>query len=121
MRTRAENPEYLKIYEAFRNEYKSRVINNKKIGYIKRALKLLNRSRRSRLGVNLYKIDKYTKENDYVFVPDKLLAVGKLNHPVKVLALSYSSKALEELKRSGSEILDVERFLKEAKGVKIII
>ncbi|MGC8572341.1 MAG: 50S ribosomal protein L18e [Candidatus Micrarchaeia archaeon] len=68
-------------------------------------------SSRKRRAVNLYKINKLTKDNDNIIVPRKVLSIGKLDHKVNIAALEYSDKALKMLKDSGSNIVDVKDMI----------
>ncbi|MGC8567951.1 MAG: 50S ribosomal protein L18e [Candidatus Micrarchaeia archaeon] len=86
----------------------------------KRLYKLVCRSTRARNGVNLYKINKYTKENEYVIVPSKVLGVGVLDHKVNIAALGFSDSAKSAIQNNGSSILDIDKLLSE-KRVKIIM
>ncbi len=48
----------------------------------------LDRSKRSRVSVNLSTIERHSEEGDVVAVPGKVLALGSLTHPVRVAAFS---------------------------------
>lgn len=75
---------------------------------------------RKRCHVNLYKIDKYTKEGDIVVVPGKVLGVGKLTHKVTVVALDFSASALDKIKKSGGQALPLSEGVKMiGKGVRV--
>lgn len=50
---------------------------------------------RRRASVNLYKIDKYTKEGDLVVVPGKVLSIGEMKHKVTIAAIDFSAPALK--------------------------
>lgn len=84
--------------------------------------KLLSNPKRKSVAVNISKINKLTKENDIVVVPGKILSDGTLEKPLTIVALSYSKKTKEKLKKA--KLITVEKLLKEnpkATGVKIII
>lgn len=57
-------------------------------------------SRKSRI-VNLYKIEKYSKEGDIIVVPGKVLGIGSLSHKVTVVALDFSKSALKKINNAG--------------------
>ncbi len=84
-------------------------------GLFKRVNKLLMAPSRKRGAVSLYKLNKYTKEGDNVLVPKKVLSTGKLEHKINISALEYSSKAVQELKSSGSKIVDVKEMIGKEK------
>ena len=71
--------------------------------------------------VNLNRINRYTKNDDVVIVPGKVLGYGELDHKVTVVAYSFSKSAIEKINKNGKAI-DILEFAKEGKtrGVKII-
>lgn len=85
---------------------------------------LINRPKRRRIAVNISKVNRYTREGDWVVVPGKLLGAGQLNHKVNIAALKYSEKAYRKLRESGSIIMSIRELVeKNPKGtrVKIIV
>ena len=73
--------------------------------------------------INLGKVNKFTKENDKVVVPGKVLASGELKHKVKIAAFKLSSEAEKKIKNSGGEVLTIRELTKEnptGSGVKIL-
>ena len=87
----------------------------------KRVANDLEKPTRKRRIVNLYKINKYTKENETIIVPGKVLAVGDLDHPVTVAAFSFSGSALDKINKIGKTI-PINDLIKESpKGKKIRI
>ncbi|MCL4373791.1 MAG: 50S ribosomal protein L18e [Candidatus Marsarchaeota archaeon] len=75
---------------------------------------------RRRASVNLYKLDKYTKEGDTVIVPGKVLSMGKMNHSISIAALEYSAQALAKLKASKCVILSIGDIVKQ-KDARLVI
>lgn len=77
---------------------------------------------RIRPEVNIYKLNKLTKENEYVVVPGKVLATGELDHKINVAAYNFSSSAREKISQKGSVMTIQELMVKNPKGtgVKII-
>ncbi|QKQ99730.1 50S ribosomal protein L18e [Metallosphaera tengchongensis] len=73
---------------------------------------------RKRSYINLYKINKYTKEGDFVVVPGKVLGIGNINHKVTVVALDFSQSALKKILNSGGKALSLVEGLKELEGKK---
>ena len=87
----------------------------------KRIANDLEKSTRRRRIVNLYKINKYTKKDEMVIVPGKVLAVGDLDHPVTVAAFSFSEAALDKINKVG-KTMPINDIIKESpKGKKIRI
>ncbi len=94
-----------------------------KTRFWRRIIEEAERSRRSRRVVNLYKLDRLTKEGDVVYVPGKVLGTGEISHPITIAAFSFSKTAYEKLLKSGSTILTTQEFAEKyprGSGVKII-
>jgi large subunit ribosomal protein L18e len=67
---------------------------------------------RIRSTVNLYKINKLTKDGDNVIVPGKVLSVGAMDHKVNIAAISYSSAARSALTGAKCSIIDIKDMIK---------
>ena len=63
----------------------------------------INKSKRSRLAINLNRINRFSKDGETVVVPGKVLGVGALDHPVIIGALSFSSEAARKILESGGK------------------
>lgn len=88
----------------------------------KRVAEDLEKPTRSRRIVNLSKINRYTKENDTIVVPGKVLGSGELNHKLNVSAYKFSESALEKLQKIGAKAIPLKDLVKESpKGKKIRI
>ena len=81
----------------------------------------LNKPTRQRRIVNLYNINKHTKENETVVVPGKVLAVGDLDHNVVVAAFNFSGAAIEKINKIGKAISINELMQESPKGKRIRI
>jgi len=89
----------------------------------KRIAKELEKPTRRRREVNISRINRYTKENDIVIVPGKVLSCGEIDHKVTVIAWRFSKKAIEKLKKSGCDVIYLKDYIKKnpnKKNVKII-
>ncbi|OJI07290.1 MAG: hypothetical protein BK997_03470 [Candidatus Micrarchaeum sp. ARMAN-1] len=86
----------------------------------KKLYSLIAVPKRRRVSVNLYKIDKYTKEGDNVIVPGKVLSIGSLSHKVNIAALEFSGSALERISKAGSSTSTIKEMVSK-KNVRIII
>jgi large subunit ribosomal protein L18e len=86
----------------------------------KRVHSLLEVPTRRRAEVNIYKINKNTKEGDNVIVPGKVLSVGSMDHTVNITALEFSKSALDRLKSSNCKVVELKDML-NAKKVNIIV
>lgn len=87
----------------------------------KRIASDLEKSARQRRIVNLYKINQYTKENEVVIVPGKVLSLGDLDHNVTVAAFKFSDAALEKINKVGKAISINEIIQEDPKGKRIRI
>ncbi|MDP3758526.1 MAG: uL15 family ribosomal protein, partial [Candidatus Daviesbacteria bacterium] len=64
-----------------------------------------------------------TKEKEKVIVPGKVLSQGEINKKIKVIALSFSEKAKEKLKKSGCEFSNILTEIKSnpsGEGIRIL-
>jgi len=83
----------------------------------------LERPSRQRRVVNLSRLNRFTKENDVVIVPGKVLASGELDHKLTVSAFTFSDEAIVKMKDAKSDVLTISELLKKnpkAKKVRII-
>ena len=88
------------------------------------AAQLVSKANRKRGGVNLYKLDKYSKEGDTLLVPAKVLGIGSLSHKITLAALSVSKPAAAAAAKSGSKVITIKKLAEsnpKGSGVKIIV
>ena len=79
--------------------------------------------RKNRTALNLEELNEKIKSEKIILIPGKILSQGELDKKIKVVALNFSEKAKEKLKKSGAETLTILEEVKknpEAKGVKIL-
>jgi len=84
---------------------------------------ILSGPRKNRTNLNLEELNKKVKDEKIVVVPGKILSQGDLDKKIKVVALGFSEKAEEKLKKLGLEIFTILEEIKknpEAKGIKIL-
>ena len=93
-------------------------LNKQKKPIWKRVAEELQKPRRKRPYINLYKINRYTKQNEIVIVPGKVLGIGNLDHPVTVAAFSFSKSAKEKIEKSGGKVMSLYKALEEIKDFK---
>ena len=67
----------------------------------------LEQPTRIRRAVNLYRIDKYTKANETIIVPGKVLGTGVLNHKVNVVAYAFSEGAKKKIIAANGTIASI--------------
>lgn len=97
--------------------------NEKSVKLWKRLATDLERPTRQRKAVNLNKINLFTKENEIVVVPGKVLSNGDLQHKVTIAALNFSTQAVEKIKNSNSQMYTIQELMKnnpEGKNVRIL-
>ena len=88
----------------------------------KRIASDLARPTRKRRIVNLYKINKNTKENEMVVVPGKVLGIGEIDHKLTIAAWTFSNSAIDKINKVGKAIT-IKELIKEnpkGKGIRII-
>jgi len=73
--------------------------------------------------INLSKINRYSKENETVIVPGKVLGTGNISHPVTVAALNFSMTAEMLIADAQGKCLSIEQLMETnptGKGVRIL-
>jgi large subunit ribosomal protein L18e len=80
----------------------------------------LERPTRNRRVVNLSRINRYTKENEIIIVPGKVLGSGMLNHKLTISAYQFSDQAKDKIEKSGAEIVPLLELSKEKPNGKSI-
>lgn len=81
----------------------------------------LGKSIRKKRVVNIYKIDKYTKDDEVAVIPGKVLSLGILNKKIKVAAFQFSNEAKEKINAIGKAITIKELIKENPKGKKVRI
>ena len=92
--------------------------NKEKAKVWKAVARNLEKPTRKMRQVNVWKINKFTKENDTIVVPGKVLGYGELNHKVNVAAYQFSEGAKAKI---SNNMLIEELMLKNPKGSKVRI
>ena len=85
----------------------------------KRIAKDLAKPTRQRRVVNIAKLNRFTKANELVIVPGKVLGTGDLDHDITVAAWQFSGSAQDKIKT----ILSIKELMKKqpkGKGVRIL-
>ena len=108
----ATNPNTIKVIEELRKS------NN---GIWKRVADDISKPTRQRREVNLSRLDRYTKDNEVIVVPGKVLGGGAINHPITIAAFSFSGSARKAIEKSKGKILEMNEIVKQdPKKVRII-
>ena len=102
-------------------ELKKASIENE-AGIWKRIAEDLERPTRIKRVVNVYSIDKNSKDGEVVIVPGKVLGTGELSKKVTVAAYSFSDGAFDKIKAKGEcvTILDLVKKNPKGKNVRIL-
>jgi len=83
----------------------------------------LEKSTRNRRVVNISRLARYTKPNEVVVVPGKVLGSGMMPHGIVVAALSFSGVAKDRIEAAKGKALSIQDLLKQklkAKDIKIV-
>lgn len=97
--------------------------NEQSVNLWKRIALDLEKPTRQRRVVNLSRINRYTKENEIIIVPGKILGSGILSHKLTISAYQLSEQAKEKIEKSGSTIiplLELSREKPNGKRIRII-
>ena len=92
-----------------------------KVNIWKRIAKDLEKPTRQRRKANIFKIDKYTRKDETVIVPGKILSEGELTNKITVAAWEFSDKAREKINKVGKAISIKELMKSNPKGKKVRI
>jgi large subunit ribosomal protein L18e len=83
----------------------------------------LSDSKRSRIAVNISRLNRYTKEGDTVAVPGKVLGAGKADHPMTIAAFAFSDSAQSKIRKAKGNCLSIRDLMEknpEGTNVKIM-
>jgi len=89
----------------------------------KRIAEDLEKSTRNRRLVNLSSLKRFTKENETVVVPGKVLGSGEINHKLTVAAFAFSQNAKVQIEKANGKCITIKDLLKQnpqGKDVKIV-
>jgi large subunit ribosomal protein L18e len=87
----------------------------------KRIASDLERPTRNRRAVNLSRIARFTKADENVIVPGKVLGTGELTHKVNIAAFTVSKSALTKVGNNGTFMTIEEVMQKNPKGKNLRI
>ncbi|MFC1754008.1 50S ribosomal protein L18e [Thermoproteota archaeon] len=91
--------------------------SEQKVNIWKRIAKDLEKSARNKRIVNVYSLDKNTKENENIIVPGKVLGTGEINHKVNVAAFDFSDGAKKKISQAKGTCMHIADMLqKNPKG-----
>lgn len=80
----------------------------------------LQKPTRQRRVINLYKIDKSTRDGETVIVPGKVLSLGSVSKAITVAALSFSQGAREKIVAQGGKAISINQMMKDNPDAKMM-
>jgi len=99
-----------------------RLASEQKVGIWEKIADDLSASTRDRRVVNLSRLNRYTKDNEIVIVPGKVLGSGNVDHKVTVAAWNFSGQAKEKIELVKGQCLTIaELARKNPKGSNVRI
>jgi large subunit ribosomal protein L18e len=84
----------------------------------------LAKPRRLQAEVNVSKIEKYAKNDEWVLVPGKVLGSGTITRSVKVAALAFSDSARRKIEEAGGRCMSIRDLMQEnpaGSGIRILV
>ena len=78
---------------------------------------------RQRRIINVSKINRYTKANETIIVPGKVLGSGVVNHNVHVAAWAFSESAKKRIEQAKGKCVTINELIKsnpKGKDVRIL-
>ena len=98
-----------------------KLARKQKVRLWKRISEDLSRPTRIRREVNLYTINKYTRNNEIALVPGKVLSLGNFDKKITVAAYKFSKEAKDKINKSGKAISIKELIEENPKGKNVRI
>ena len=83
----------------------------------------LSTSKRSRIAVNVSRLNRYTKKGETIAVPGKVLGAGKADHPMTVAAFAFSDVAKAKILKAKGNCLSIRDLMENnptGKNVKLM-
>lgn len=116
-KTNATNPELLSTIRFLKKQSAEN-----KTGIWRDIAERLAKPERKRITVNLSRLNRYTKKNDAVVVPGKVLGSGEISHQVTVAAFAFSESARQKIIAANGKCVSFSDLAKKnPKGSEIRI
>ena len=99
------------------------IIACKKNGAWLKIGQIISNSRKKMPVVNLFEIEKESRDGDLIIVPGKVLGNGEITKKIRIAAMNFSESAREKLSKHKSEIVTILEEIKKnpkAGGMKIL-
>ena len=116
---KATNPELIALIQDLKKRSQQ-----KQIALWRYLAKRLSASKRSRVAVNISRLNRYTKEGDTVAVPGKVLGAGKADHAMTIAAFAFSERAQSKIREAKGNCLSIRDLMKnnpEGTNVKVMV
>lgn len=107
-KAKTTNPELIELIRLLRKQS-----TDNKVEIWRDIAERLAKPRRNRPAVNLSRLNRYTKRNETVVVPGKVLSTGTLSHPLTVTAFAFSSEAREKIDAARGKCLSFSDLVKK--------
>lgn len=117
-KVKTTNPELIKLIQDLKK--KSRENKNE---LWRNLAERLSTSKRSRIALNVSRLNRYTKEGETVAVPGKVLGAGKATHPMTVAAFAFSDRAKSKILKAKGNCLSIRDLMEKnptGKNVKLM-
>ena len=75
--------------------------------------KYLASSKRSRVAVNISRLNRFTKNGEIIVIPGKVLGAGKVSHPLIVAAFKFSDLAQSKINDTNGKCLSLQDLMKK--------
>jgi large subunit ribosomal protein L18e len=115
---KATNPELLEVINFLKKQYRE-----KDAEIWSDIAERLAKPRQRGVVVNLSRLNRFTRRSETVVVAGKVLATGRLSHPVTVAAFAFSARAREKIVAARGKCLSFFDLIKKnpkGSNVKII-
>jgi len=115
---KSTNPELIKLIRDLKKQSQE-----SETGLWRSLAKRLASSKRSRVAVNVSRLNRYTKEGETVIVPGKVLGAGKPDHQLTVAAFAFSDVAKSKIQNAKGNCLSIRDLMKKnptGKNVKLM-
>jgi len=117
-KARTTNPELIELTSFLRKQSREN-----KVEIWRDIAERLTKPKRTRIAVNLSRLNRYTQKSETVAVPGKVLATGEITHPITIAAFAFSGKAREKIKAVRGRCVSFSDLIKKnprGSNVKII-
>lgn len=114
-RTGPQNPELVSLIKELKT-----LSNKEKVKLWKRIASDLEKSTRKRRKVNIYRINKHTKEGETAIIPGKVLSLGDLTKKITIAAYQFSEAAKSKLANNAITISELIKTNPKGKKIRII-